>query len=180
MKYTFVAESENAAEEMNQILKDVPFNFSDVRMIEVRIELDDEAVVEGQTQIEDFEDVEYGPVADFDREQRPFQTRPGPNDWYEGPIIEGGVMPGTQRAAILNVLDGRWLTTNDVADELNTENLNAISAHLSALFLDNGYVKRRGEQPYQYTLDRDGKEALRLGKMRYEEELVSEEELDSV
>lgn len=175
MHYKFSVESENAADEMRQILADLPFEMSDVGRIKVELELSAEAqdrILPGrQAKLDEIDvPIEYGPVPESERRDNTFgeQGRHGNKGgkYYTGLYAptEDAVRPDTIRAEILELVDGQWLTSREVAERIDHD-LNAVAAQLSNCFNRHGYVKRRGSRPYEYTLDQDGASALEHGQL---------------
>jgi hypothetical protein len=184
--YELSAEAPDAVEDMRQLLQGLPVDTDDITVIHVNVEaeLNPEDILDSleQAQLDEYDvieqtDVEYGPVPDFERDERP-GTGTVSGGTYRGAIHEDAVMPDTKHATVLRTVNGRWLTSTEVAGQIDDLDTNAASAYLSTAFKDRGYVKRRSDAPYEYTLDQDGESALALGQDLYEQELEDEEGLE--
>lgn len=166
-EYEFSARSESAAEDMNRILRNAPFDTDDVQAIDVRVVVDDDFIQDlGIWMAENDEEqpIEKGPVTEKAYEQPNSTGRTGTENPYCGTKREGAVMPDTKRAEILRAVDGEWLTTGEIREAVDIENKKLISSTLSTFFRKHGYVERRGEPPREYTLSDSGRKALKKGR----------------
>lgn len=188
-EYEFTARSEDCVSEMREFLDRLPVGWDDVTGIKVKIEADvndaQQLLPEQQTTLDTIkEDVEYGPIdTDYPGDTTGAAGGGTPDNTWR---VEGGVAPGTVHAEVLEAIDGKWMTSREVHEYLlengqrDEYNYRTVAGHLSTDITRHSYVKRRGDDvPYEYSLDNDGKEALRFGRQQYEEKLEDEEVLES-
>jgi len=173
-EYTIGARGDGAVDVVREQLAALPVDMDDVTGISITIEADGPDMPGVQQTLDEVtmpatKEVEYGPVPESEREERPGTGGRG-GGMYRGRQHEGAVMPDTKHASVLRAVDGAWRTSREVADELGMAP-NKASAYLSQSFKDRGLVKRRGEPPYEYALDMDGMSALELGERMYRKDL---------
>lgn len=178
-EYKFSSDSDTPVEDINKFLSTLDLKQDDVSEMEVRISTDPSFIESKQKTLEDLpaevykSDIEYGPVPESERKRLGYRGHKPKPDSYKGERHKDAVMPDTQHATILRTLRGKWLTSTDIAEKLDMDPQVA-SAYLSADFKDNGYVKRRGDIPYEYSLDIGGREALKFGQKMMGKKLPDE------
>lgn len=170
------AESPNAHDDIRRQLAALPIDKDEMTKISIEIEAEaSDSILDavGQARLEEFETYEsgeeFGPVPASQRQSNPNKGGTGGGN-YHGTVAEDAVMPDTKHATVLRSIEDRWKTYKEISDDTGVAP-NSVSAYLSQSFLDYGYVKRRSSKPYEWSLDQDGKSALRLGEQLHEEDM---------